>query len=120
MQFMLIHKETDADIAQRANPQTAPAYWGAWNAYIGAMAQTGIIVSGNGLQEPNHGTQVRVRDGKRVIHDGPYADTKEHVGGYFIIEVPSLDDALEWAARSPSAATGTTEVRPVLVMSAAR
>lgn len=118
MQFMLIHKETAADLAQRANPETAPAYWGAWNAYIGALGQAGVIVHGNGLQEPNNGTQVRVRDGKRVIHDGPYADTKEHLGGYFIIEVPSLDDALEWAARSPSAATGTTEVRPVLVMSA--
>ena len=118
MQFMLINKETSADLAQRANPETAPAYWGAWNAYIGALAQAGIIVHGNGLQEPHLGTQVRVRDGKRVIHDGPYADTKEHLGGYFIIEVPNLDDALEWAARSPSAASGSTEVRPVLVMSA--
>ena len=118
MQFMLIHKETSADLAHRANPETAPAYWGAWNAYIGALAQAGIIVHGNGLQEPHLGTQVRVRDGKRVIHDGPYADTKEHLGGYFIIEVPNLDDALEWAARSPSAASGSTEVRPVLVMSA--
>jgi hypothetical protein len=114
MQYMLIHKETAAEVGKRSDPEAAPAYWGAWNAYIGAMAQAGIIVSGNGLQEPNNGTQVRVRDGKRVIHDGPYADTKEHLGGYFIIEVPSLDDALEWAARSPSAATGSTEVRPVL------
>jgi hypothetical protein len=114
MQFMLIHKETAADIAKRSDPEAAPAYWGSWNAYIGALAQAGIIVHGNGLQVPENGTQVRVRDGKRVIHDGPYADTKEHLGGYFIIEVTSLDDALEWAARSPSAATGTTEVRPVM------
>jgi hypothetical protein len=114
MQFMLIHKEIASEIAKRSDPESAPAYWGAWSAYIGAMAQAGIVVHGNGLQEPNHGTQVRVRDGKRVIHDGPYADTKEHLGGYFIIEVPHLDDALEWAARSPSAATGSTEVRPVM------
>ena len=118
MQFMLIYSETAADLAQRANPQTAPAYWGAWNAYMGAMGQAGIMLSGNGLQVPDTATQVKVRDGKRVIHDGPYADTKEHLGGYVIIEVPSLDDALEWAARSPNASTGTTEVRPVLVMSA--
>jgi hypothetical protein len=118
MQFMLIHKETAADLAQRANPETAPAYWGAWNAYVGAMGQAGIVVHGNGLQEPSNGTQVQMRTGKRVIHDGPYAETKEHLGGYFIIEVPSLDDALEWAARSPNAMNGTTEVRPVLVMSA--
>jgi len=114
MQYMLIYQETAADFAQRSSPEAAPAYWGAWSAYIGAMAQAGIIVHGSGLQEPNNGTQVRVREGKRVIHDGPYADTKEHLGGYFVIEVPSLDDALEWAARSPNAATGTTEVRPVL------
>ncbi|OYU43680.1 MAG: hypothetical protein CFE44_17050 [Burkholderiales bacterium PBB4] len=118
MQFMLIHQEPAADFAQRANPETASAYWGAWNAYIGAMGQAGIIVHGNGLQEPQRGTQVQVRNGKRVVHDGPYADTKEHLGGYFVIEVPGLDEALEWAARSPNAATGTTEVRPVLVMSA--
>ena len=86
----------------------------AWQANIGAMAQAGIIVHGNGLQEPSTATQVRLRDGKRVIHDGPYADTKEHLGGYFIIEVAHLDDALEWAARSPNASSGSTEVRPVL------
>ncbi len=116
MQFMLIYRETAADFAQRNNPATAPAYWGAWNAYIGALGQAGAIVHGNGLQEPHTATMVQMRGGKRVIQDGPYADTKEHLGGYFIIEVASLDDALEWAARSPNAGTGTTEVRPVLVM----
>jgi hypothetical protein len=118
MQFMLVFKEPEAESAKRNQPDTAPAYWGAWNAYIGAMGQAGIIVHGNGLQEPHTATQVQIRDGKRVIHDGPYADTKEHLGGYFIIEVPGLDDALEWAARSPNASVGSTEVRPVLVMSA--
>jgi hypothetical protein len=116
MQFMLIYKETSADHEQRANPATAPAYWGAWNAYMGAMAQAGVMLQGNGLQPPDNGTQVQIRNGKRVIHDGPYADTKEHLGGYVVIEVPSLDDALEWAARSPNTANGTTEVRPILVM----
>ena len=57
---------------------------------------------------------MQIRDGKRRIQDGPYADTKEHLGGYFIIEVANLDDALESAARSPNVSTGTTEVRPVL------
>lgn len=114
MQFMLIYNETAEDFAQRNNPEAAPAYWGAWNAYIGAMGQAGVIVSGNGLQPPHTSTQVQVRDGKRHIHDGPYADTKEHLGGYFIVEVASLDDALEWAARSPNVTSGTTEVRPVL------
>lgn len=57
---------------------------------------------------------MRLRGGKRQVQDGPFADTKEHLGGYFIVEVPSLDVALEWAARAPCAATGSSEVRPVL------
>jgi hypothetical protein len=114
MQYMLMFKETASDFAQRDNPETAQTYWGAWNAYIGAMAQAGIIVNGHGLQPTHTATQVRLRDGKRQIHDGPYADTKEHLGGYFVIEVPNLDDAIAWAARSPNTASGTTEVRPVL------
>ena len=114
MQFMLMFSETAADLAQREDAHAAPAYWGAWNAYIGALGQAGVIVSGNGLQPPHTATRVQMRDGKRQIHDGPYPDSKEYLGGYFIIEVPSLDDALEWAARSPNVSTGTTEVRPVL------
>lgn len=114
MQFMLSFFESTDEVADRDNPATLGAYWGAWQAYVGALQQSGVVVSGNGLQAPHTGTQVQLRDGKRLIHDGPYADTKEHLGGYFIIEVPSLDDALEWAARSPNVARGTTEVRPVL------
>jgi hypothetical protein len=120
MQYMLAFHETAADFAARADAAAAGPYWGAWTAYIGAMAQAGIIVGGNGLQPPHTGTTVRVRDGARTltdgatVHDGPYADSKEQLGGYFIIEVPDLDAALEWAARSPCASTGSTEVRPVL------
>ena len=68
------------------------------------------------LQPPHTATHVRVRNGQRQVQDGPFADTREHLGGYFIVKVPSLDVALEWAARAPNSATGTTEVRPVLDM----
>lgn len=114
MQYMLMFHESADEFAKRGSPAHADAYWGAWNAYIGAMGQAGIIVNGNGLQPPDNATTVRIRDGRREVQDGPFADTKEHLGGYFIVEVPSLDDALEWAARSPSAASGSAEVRPVL------
>lgn len=114
MQYMLIFQEHADECARRDDPQQAPAYWGAWNAYIGALGQAGVIVSGNGLQQPHTATTVRMRGGKRQVQDGPFADSKEQLGGYFIIEVPSLDVALEWAARSPNAVTGATEVRPVL------
>nr|QQZ51957.1 hypothetical protein JKL49_10010 [Phenylobacterium glaciei] len=66
------------------------------------MYESGIVVSGNGLQSPSTATRVRVEGGKRQVQDGPFADTHEHLGGYFIVETASLDDALEWAARAPA------------------
>ncbi|GJD95203.1 hypothetical protein OCOJLMKI_2413 [Methylobacterium iners] len=114
MQYMLIYKETDAQFAEREDPEKAGPYWGAWTAYIGAIAQAGVMVSGNGLQGPHAATTIRVRDGRREVQDGPYADAKEQLGGYVIVEAPDLDAALEWAARAPSAAYASVEVRPVL------
>lgn len=116
MEYMLVFKETDADFARGADPATADAYWGAWKAYVGAMMASGIVSSGNGLHPPHTATQVRVRNGQRQVQDGPYPDTREHLGGYFVIRTDSLDEALEWAARAPCSATGSTEVRPVLEM----
>lgn len=114
MEYMLIFNESPEDVAKREHPTEAAPYWGAWNAYIGALNAAGVVVSGNGLQAPYTATHVRVRDGQRLIQDGPFADTREHIGGYFIIRVDALDQALEWAARSPSSEYGSTEVRPVL------
>lgn len=114
MQFMLILNETADDFARRNSPDTAGEYWGGWNAFIGAMAQAGIIVKGDGLQGPHAATTIRVRDGKRMVEDGPFADSKEQLGGYFVIEVPDLDAALDWAAKSPSALSASVEIRPVL------
>ena len=114
MQFMLINRETTAESVRRDDPAAAPAYWGAWSAYVGALAGAGVMVSGNALQAPRTGTTVRVTGGQRQVQDGPFADTHEHLGGYFIVEVASLDVALEWAARAPCASAGSVEVRPVL------
>jgi hypothetical protein len=114
MQYMLMFTETEADFAKREDPAAAPEYWGAWMAYIGAMSKAGVIVSGSGLQPPATATTLRVRGGRREVQDGPYADAKEQLGGFFVIEVADLDAALDWAAQSPSALVGTVEVRPVL------
>jgi hypothetical protein len=114
MHYMLLLNETETDFARRNDPEQAGAYWGGWNAFIGAMAQAGIIVKGDGLQGPHAATTVRLRDGQRTVQDGPFADTKEQLGGYFVIEVPDLDAALDWAAKAPCALTGSVEVRPVL------
>lgn len=114
MHYMIIFAEPASEVAKRDDPAAAPAYWGAWNAYGGAMSASGVVVSGNGLQPAATATTISIRDGQRHVHDGPFADTKEQIGGYFIIDVPDLDAALEWAARSPATEVGYTEVRPVL------
>jgi hypothetical protein len=114
MHYMLMFYETADEVARRDDPAQAPAYWAAWNAYVGALAGSGAVVSGNGLQPPRTATTVRLKDGRRQVQDGPFADTREQLGGYFIVDLPSLEDALEWAARAPCAGAGGTEVRPVL------
>jgi hypothetical protein len=78
------------------------------------MAEAGVIVKADGLQGPHAATTVRLRDGRRLVEDGPMADTKEQIGGTFVIEVPDLDVAPDWAARAPSARSASVEVRPVL------
>jgi len=86
----------------------------AGKAYGEALQAAGILVGGAGLESPRSSTTVSVRDGKRHVHDGPYAETKEFLAGFGIIEVPDLDAALEWASRHPSAGRSSIEVRPLL------
>jgi hypothetical protein len=82
-------------------------------AYGQALRAAGVFVAGAGLEPPQTATVVSVRNGKRQVHDGPYAETKEYLGGIVIIDVPNLDAALEWAARNPSAVDVFVEVRPL-------
>ena len=115
MQFMLILNETAEDFAQRNHPEQAQAYWGGWNAFIGAMAQAGVIVKGDGLIGPHSATTLRLRDGKRIVQDGPFAETKEALNGYLFFEADSLPAAVELASRIPAARMGgAVEVRPVI------
>ena len=72
------------------------------------------LLGAGGLTPPAAATTLRLREGRRLVQDGPYAETKEQLGGYFVLEVPDVDTAMEWAARCPSAATGSVEVRPLL------
>ena len=89
--------------------QLQPAY----NAYIEAMMAAGVLLGGERLKPTHTATTVRVRQGKTEVLDGPYAETREQLGGYFLIEAPDLDAALAWAARNPGAANGSIEVRPI-------
>ena len=112
MQFALLIYESSEAFAARKNDDNDP-YLGAWRAYYKALVEAGIYVGGDPLQLPETGTTVRVSEGKRRVQDGPYADTKEQLGGLTILELPSLDAALDWAARCPAASAGAVEVRPL-------
>lgn len=110
MQFALLIYESPEAFASRTSDASDP-YAGAWRAYHKALVESGIFVGGDPLEVPETGTTIRIRQGKRGVQDGPYADTKEQLGGFTILELPSLDAALEWAARCPAAAYGAVEVR---------
>jgi hypothetical protein len=89
-----------------------PAYF----AYTEAMMKAGILVGGDQLAPTSTATTVRNADGKAKVLNGPYAETKEQLGGYYVVDVPDLDAALSWASRCPGAANGTIEVRPLIGM----
>ena len=80
-----------------------------------AVREKGIVLSTAALQPTSTATTVQVRDGKTITMDGPYAEAKEHLGGYYMLECADLDEALQWAAKIPDAAHGTIEVRPKMV-----
>lgn len=110
MQFALLIYESPEAFASRKSDGTDP-YTGAWRAYHKALVESGVYIGGDPLEPAETGTTVRIKEGKRSVQDGPYADTKEQLGGFIILELPSLDAALDWAARCPSAASGAVEVR---------
>jgi hypothetical protein len=112
MQFALpIYEPPEAFTARKSDG--TDSYTGAWRAYHKALVESGAYLAGDPLEVPETGTTVRLKEGKRRVQDGPFADTKEQLGGFIIMELPSLDAALDWAARCPTAATGAVEVRPL-------
>jgi len=115
MQYLLMIYGNEAGM-QAASKDQATQMSAAYMAYAEAMKQAGVIRGGERLRPTSEATTVRVKNGKTEVLDGPYADTKEQLGGYFMIDVPDLDAALAWAAKCPGASTGTMEVRPVWPM----
>ena len=112
MKFVMLVHETPANLEARAQGRESP-YIGAWRAYYQAMVEAGVYVGGAPLKGVATSTTVRMRSGKRHVQDGPFAEAKEQLGGFMILELPSLDAALDWAARCPAAASGLLEVRPM-------
>jgi hypothetical protein len=112
MQYILMDYVNEA--GWPALSRAEQEHWlGAYKAYMKAMEDAGALKSSRGLKPSSQATTVRVVDGKSQVLDGPYADSKEQLGGFHIIEAPDLDAALSWAARSPTALYGIVEVRPL-------
>lgn len=116
MKYTILIYEAPAEIGARTDDTRKDAYWGAYRAYTKALTDAGVMTGGAGLQPPQLATTVRYQNGKRHVQDGPYAEAKEQLGGFYVIDVPDLDTALDWAARCPAASTGAIEVRPNLSM----
>lgn len=91
------------------------AWYGRYRDFAGAAREAGVIAGGDELEPTSAATTVRVRDGQVVVTDGPYADAKEALGGYFLLDCATIDDAVGWAARIPGAGHGAVEVRAVHV-----
>jgi len=112
MQYVVLIYESPKDFESRGSGESHP-YIAAWRAYHKALVAAGVYVGGAPLQDIATATTVRLKDGQRRVQDGPFAEAKEQLGGFIILELPSIDAALEWAARCPAAATGAVEVRPI-------
>jgi hypothetical protein len=114
MQYLLMIYRNEADLGKMsaADRQTMTADYGA---FTQSIIQSGHFKAGDGLQPTSTATTVRVRDGKTLTTDGPFAETREQLGGYYLVEAKDLDTALAIAARIPGAKTGSIEVRPIMV-----
>jgi hypothetical protein len=100
------------------SPEAAQAEHPKWMAYTQALSEAGALVSGEALQPVATASTVRVRSDERLVSDGPFAETKEALAGFYVIDVADLEAALDWAARIPSATRGSVEVRPVMAVEA--
>ena len=115
MQYLLLIYGREAEMLA-ASEETTRQTIAAYEVYVEAMKRAGVLVGSNRLRPTASARTVRGSNGKATVVDGPFAETKEQLGGYFLIDVPDLDAAQSWAARCPAVARGSVEVRPVWVM----
>jgi hypothetical protein len=115
MQYMVLIY-SDERASESATREQVTEIVGAYMAYSQALRDAKVLIASNRLKPTSAATTVRITDGQTKVLDGPFAETKEQLGGYYVIDVPDLDAALSWAARCPAAGSGTVEVRPVWMM----
>src|SRR3954453_19390513 len=105
----------DESRRESATPEQQQEMSHAYAALTQEMEEKGVLVAGEGLYPTATATTVRVRGGERDVTDGPFAETKEALGGFYVLDVKDLDEAIEWAAKIPGSQVGSIEVRPVMV-----
>jgi len=113
MQYMLLIYNDPASWTAMSEAERGEIY-GAYGTYTAELQASGKHVAGDALQDTSTATSVRVRNGETLTTDGPFAETKEVLGGYYLVDVDTLDEALEWAAKLPGSWYGTVEVRPLV------
>ena len=106
---------SDETMWPKMSKQDAESMMAEYMAFTAKVKESGHYLGGNRLQPTHTSTSVRVRNGNLSATDGPFAETKEQLGGYYLVDVGSIDEALEWAAKIPGALHGSVEVRPVMV-----
>ncbi len=114
MQYLVLIYDNEQVWTDMPQEQSQKLF-GDYMAYTQEMSKAGVLRGGDALKPVSTATTVRIRDGKTLTTDGPFAETKEQLGGYYLIDVPNLEEALKWAAKCPSSAIGSIEVRPVMV-----
>ena len=114
MQFLLMIYGNETGMLS-ASKETSERTMAAYKAYTESMKKAGVYLGGNRLKPTTSATTVRASNGKTSVSDGPFAETKEQLGGYYLIDAPDADAALSWAARCPGAAQGAIEVRPIWI-----
>jgi hypothetical protein len=112
MKYMLLMYAGESK-ASEIPPEELLAVQQAWYSLLEEAKAAGVLISNNGFLSVANATSVRVRDGKTLTTDGPFAETHEQLGGFFLVECQDLDDAIAWAAKIPTAKYGTIEVRPL-------
>jgi len=113
MQYLMLLYHSEAEGA-KIPPAEMAVWYQKYGKFTEEIQKSGNYLGGNPLKPTNTATTVRVRDGKRLVTDGPFAETKEQLGGYYLIEAPDLDQAISIAARIPGALYGSVEVRPIM------
>lgn len=115
MQYLLLIYQNEAELGALAQTPAMAGFMEGYKTFTAGIVQSGEFIGGEALDDTGSATSVRVREGKVIVTDGPFAETREALGGYYLVEAKDLDRAIEIAGKIPTAQYGTIEVRPIKV-----